>query len=120
MNPVCLSLQFHLDLPGRKIIIHLLVNARLKNQDVVGPAQHAVCIRGEPAPVQKNCTLHYRLKIQPPGSYNPGANGHNHAMRAFEIYINGERLCLAGVSYASVFTAIIEMKKTFICMSVDR
>jgi hypothetical protein len=106
VNPVCLSLQFHLDLPGRKIIIHLLVNARLKNQDVVGPAQHAVC--------------HYRLKIQPPGSYNPGANGHNHAMRAFEIYINGERLCLAGVSYASVFTAIIEMKKTFSCMSVDR
>jgi hypothetical protein len=29
-------------------------------------------------------------------------------MRAFEIYINGERLCLAGVSNASVFTAIIE------------
>jgi hypothetical protein len=29
-------------------------------------------------------------------------------MRAFEIYINGERLCLAGVSNEGVFTAIIE------------
>jgi hypothetical protein len=29
-------------------------------------------------------------------------------MRAFEVYINGERLCLAGVNNASVFTAIIE------------
>ena len=29
-------------------------------------------------------------------------------MRAFEIYINGERLCLAGVSNAGIFTAIIE------------
>jgi hypothetical protein len=29
-------------------------------------------------------------------------------MRAFEISINGERLCLAGASNASVFTAIIE------------
>ena len=29
-------------------------------------------------------------------------------MRAFEIYVNGERLCLAGVSSAGVVTAIIE------------
>jgi hypothetical protein len=29
-------------------------------------------------------------------------------MRAFEIYVNGERLCLAGVSSAGVFTTIIE------------
>jgi hypothetical protein len=29
-------------------------------------------------------------------------------MLAFEIYINGQRLCLAGVSNAGVFSAIIE------------
>jgi len=29
-------------------------------------------------------------------------------MRAFEIYVNGERLCLAGVSDASVLTAIMD------------
>jgi hypothetical protein len=29
-------------------------------------------------------------------------------MRAFEIYINGERLCLAGVGSAGVFSAVIE------------
>jgi len=29
-------------------------------------------------------------------------------MRAFEIYVNGERLCCAGVSDASVLTAIID------------
>jgi hypothetical protein len=29
-------------------------------------------------------------------------------MRAFEIYINGERLCLAGVSNAGICTAIVE------------
>jgi hypothetical protein len=29
-------------------------------------------------------------------------------MRAFEIYINGERLCSAGVSNAGIFTATIE------------
>lgn len=29
-------------------------------------------------------------------------------MRAFEIYLNGKRLCLAGVSNAGVFSAIIE------------
>lgn len=29
-------------------------------------------------------------------------------MRAFEIYVNGERLCLAGISNEGVFAAITE------------
>ena len=55
----------------------------------------------------QNCILAYRLNIKPKPR-DRGSSGYDQTMRAFEIYINGERLCLAGVSNAGIFTTIME------------
>ena len=85
--------------------------------------RHIVHCRNEQARMCYWVSTRYALEASPRQKIDPSlplkhlswvtqCQVNDHAMRAFEIYINGERLCFAGVSNASVFTAIIEYPRT--------